>query len=733
MSFRDHPNKHIAHEVLQWVTNWEDRFGKESVAKENEGRFLYETWFTHVVKGTESDPIQVLRTGAEQHVEKHFELDWEWEGRGNQRLEDMFGDFARNTHYEDEQAFGCYEHITYLPETLHVLFHRIRLGVELDDEGYRKTVLVTRPIDVPSKIDFGKGGFRKALYPWVSQLAEACAKKYKLAGVVVGRLDPLLGPPGPRDGNNPRFITRFGYVYNPTEGQWYEVTNASGGKPVTPQEVHACCNGLQASVGPTNTFPLRLYYQVESDRETVDATRTLTNYALAIRARLELKRLKREAWEREDAEREVGRAFARAALREEQRQADEARARVDRAARDAASEQWRREHHAKLAEEKRIFEERAVEAKAAHEAREAERIAKAREARAEHARKQAEAEEAKKAEGELAKEAAREKAAADRVARAAAKAEEKLKKKAGKGKNWVNPIAAEEAARKKYSDDVAEQEREAKQAAAAKEAAEREAAAKERERKATVQAEEATKIAEAVAHAQVNKESKRESKRESKKAAKLGQNPPLPSMASASSSSSSYEATPPAPPSPLRLNDPPPPELVVHNWVHAACKVQDTMREVAEAALTLREAEDTAKAIKASLESAGMPPAPEPAPEPEPEPEQWASKAPTKGTRNLQGQRVCRYFGRGKCRNGDACRYVHTDPEPAPAPAPEPAPAPDPESNSQCVICFDGVKDHLCMPCKHLCVCAACADVVERFKACPMCREPIVDIFKVFA
>ena len=28
---------------------------------------------------------------------------------------------------------------------------------------------------------------------------------------------------------------------------------------------------------------------------------------------------------------------------------------------------------------------------------------------------------------------------------------------------------------------------------------------------------------------------------------------------------------------------------------------------------------------------------------------------------------------------------------------------------------------------------AACADFVERFNSCPMCREPIADIFKVFA
>jgi hypothetical protein len=37
-----------------------------------------------------------------------------------------------------------------------------------------------------------------------------------------------------------------------------------------------------------------------------------------------------------------------------------------------------------------------------------------------------------------------------------------------------------------------------------------------------------------------------------------------------------------------------------------------------------------------------------------------------------------------------------------------PAPHPDAEE-TMCVVCFDAPKDHLELPCKHLCVCEACA------------------------
>jgi hypothetical protein len=465
------------------------------------------------------------------------------------------------------------------------------------------------------------------------------------------------------------------------------------------------------------------------------AVESIFRYCIVVRARLDLKRLRQEARDREDAAREAGKAAARAAQREAARRAEDVRAQAERERRQAEDDAWLREREAKLEEEKRVFEERAAKAKAAHEAREAERIARAREARVEHVRKQEEAEAARKAQEELAKAAAKEKAATERETRAALKAEEKLKKKAAKEKA-ARIFKDEEERQKQHTEDERQRKQRDKETFEAKQAAECKAAAEERERKRAVQAEAEAKLAEAAAHAQLNKESK--------KAVKRAQKTPSPSM-SASSSSCFSEAASLAPPSPLRLDDPPPTK-VAHNWAKAASNAQDAMREVADAALARREAEDTAKAIQASLESAGMasPPAPE-------------ANGPVGDVHHQRGRRTCLFFARGKCRNGDACRWLHTTPEPkpepasepAPKPAPEPAPEPAPkpvpkpapkpapesesESNSHCVICFEGDKDHLCMPCKHLCVCAGCASVVQRLKACPMCREPIVDIFKVFA
>tara|TARA_B110000971_G_C19948614_1_gene472234 strand:+ start:309 stop:830 length:522 start_codon:yes stop_codon:yes gene_type:complete len=39
-----------------------------------------------------------------------------------------------------------------------------------------------------------------------------------------------------------------------------------------------------------------------------------------------------------------------------------------------------------------------------------------------------------------------------------------------------------------------------------------------------------------------------------------------------------------------------------------------------------------------------------------------------------------------------------------------------------CVVCVDNPKTVLLMPCKHLCACDSCADMLEE---CPLCRKPI--------
>jgi hypothetical protein len=62
-----------------------------------------------------------------------------------------------------------------------------------------------------------------------------------------------------------------------------------------------------------------------------------------------------------------------------------------------------------------------------------------------------------------------------------------------------------------------------------------------------------------------------------------------------------------------------------------------------------------------------------------------------------------------------------------------PAPHPDAEE-TMCVVCFDAPKDHLVLPCKHLCVCEACAEQLTKTRTpmCPVCRGPIRETMKVF-
>lgn len=46
-----------------------------------------------------------------------------------------------------------------------------------------------------------------------------------------------------------------------------------------------------------------------------------------------------------------------------------------------------------------------------------------------------------------------------------------------------------------------------------------------------------------------------------------------------------------------------------------------------------------------------------------------------------------------------------------------------------CCICYAADRDHVVMPCFHVCVCAACA---ARIRACPMCRGDIDAVRRIF-
>lgn len=56
------------------------------------------------------------------------------------------------------------------------------------------------------------------------------------------------------------------------------------------------------------------------------------------------------------------------------------------------------------------------------------------------------------------------------------------------------------------------------------------------------------------------------------------------------------------------------------------------------------------------------------------------------------------------------------------------------EEEHLCVVCEDGKKQVMLMPCKHMCLCKSCATrcLGETMKECPMCRTKIQDSIEVF-
>jgi hypothetical protein len=50
-----------------------------------------------------------------------------------------------------------------------------------------------------------------------------------------------------------------------------------------------------------------------------------------------------------------------------------------------------------------------------------------------------------------------------------------------------------------------------------------------------------------------------------------------------------------------------------------------------------------------------------------------------------------------------------------------------------CVICFHGASEFACVPCGHRCLCQRCSEQFKSASAkCPMCREPMLMVMKVY-
>jgi hypothetical protein len=60
---------------------------------------------------------------------------------------------------------------------------------------------------------------------------------------------------------------------------------------------------------------------------------------------------------------------------------------------------------------------------------------------------------------------------------------------------------------------------------------------------------------------------------------------------------------------------------------------------------------------------------------------------------------------------------------------PPAAPHPDAEE-TMCVVCMDAPKNRVVLPCMHMCVCEACAQLLR--DRCPVCRGPIERIAQLF-
>uniref|UniRef100_A0A6B2LQ64 RING-type domain-containing protein n=1 Tax=Arcella intermedia TaxID=1963864 RepID=A0A6B2LQ64_9EUKA len=58
----------------------------------------------------------------------------------------------------------------------------------------------------------------------------------------------------------------------------------------------------------------------------------------------------------------------------------------------------------------------------------------------------------------------------------------------------------------------------------------------------------------------------------------------------------------------------------------------------------------------------------------------------------------------------------------------------DQENKSYCVICLDEKREHVLVPCGHLCICSSCSGPFSKTQPhiCPVCRAPFTATYKVY-
>jgi len=62
-----------------------------------------------------------------------------------------------------------------------------------------------------------------------------------------------------------------------------------------------------------------------------------------------------------------------------------------------------------------------------------------------------------------------------------------------------------------------------------------------------------------------------------------------------------------------------------------------------------------------------------------------------------------------------------------------PSEQPPERKNGECIICFDGPKNMLMLPCAHIATCSSCAtEIMKRSRQCPVCRTKVSQVLRTF-